>query len=168
MEEYQKNAYFENQAERSDYEKIKTKTDIALEEAEKMQYEDTSGLSDRERNEEFAANISGSSFGSGLVYAIKYLSRHKNELSLGILFVAAAIITAYTGYDIVKRFLLLKVTNGLATSLAGLVLGIIPFLLWAWSTKYALYNFYKIKRLIFKMCVNIFIIVYNLKKNIFH
>lgn len=153
MDENQKNAYSEQYTERSDYEKIKTMTDIAMEAAKTTSYKEEQERREQENNDEFTAYMSDSSFGSKVVYAIKHLIRHKEELLIGILFVAVAAMTVYAGYDIVKRFLLLTVTKGITAPVVGLVSSVIPFLLWAWSTKYTLYNFYKVKRLTFRLCV---------------
>ena len=151
MDEKQKVEDFEKSTEQSLYDSIITSTDIALEKAKKEQEEQEK--SNQNNSDEFDSNLSGSSFKAGFVYIIKHLLRHKNELLMGILFLAVAAMTAYTIYDIANRFINLNVTKGLTAPLTALVAGIIPFLLWAWSTKYDFYNFYKVKRLIFKICV---------------
>lgn len=142
-----------NNNERDDYDLFKTETDLAMEEATRKSLEEQQMSDSQTKNNEVTENMSGASFRTGLVYVAKYLSRQKNELIIGALFIVVAIMIVYTGKDIAMSFLRLQSRTGLTASITSLLAGMTPFLLWMWSTKYALYNFYKFKRLTFKLCL---------------
>jgi len=137
-------------AEYNDYDRIRTKTDVLLEEAAKA-IEEQNDKNQKSEQDIFADNMS--SFKSGLRYAAKYLKSRKNELIVGFLFILIAVMSLYRGYELVQRFLYLHVSKGINEPILALLAGILPFVLWGWSTKYAFYNFYKIKRLTFRLCV---------------
>lgn len=136
--------------QKTEYERIQTETDIALENAKKeIELEENQEVREEE---EVAANLSG-----GFFYKIKYLAKrfwkNKAELLVGILFIAVAVLCVYGLWDTVLIYGYLDVKKGVINSFTALLMSAIPFLLWIWSTKYMLYNFYKIKRMLFRLCV---------------
>lgn len=131
----------------SDYDRFKTTFDIVTENIPKKEV-----IEKEKEDEEIASGLSGSVF-----YKIKYLiarlAKNKPELFVGLLFIVTALFCIKCFSRICSTFLYLDVNKSPISAGLALLLSVLPFILWAWSTKYALYNFYKIKRLLFRACV---------------
>ena len=131
----------------SDYDRIKTSYDVIVENIPEPEILET-----EKETEEISSGLSGSVFDK-VGYLIKRLFKKKDELLVGILFIIMVLSCVKNTGSIVKTYWYLDIHRSSMTSIAALLLSILPFLLWAWSTKYVLYNFYKIKRLLFRMCI---------------
>lgn len=131
----------------TDYDRIRTAADIAAEEVIEEEI-----VTPEKEAEEIAANFNGS-LGYKLKFLFGYLRKHKGQFFVGLLFGLAFLISLLGAWQLGTTFWYLDVKKSPAPALGALLISALPFALWVWSTKYALYNFYKIKRFLFRLCV---------------
>lgn len=136
-----------NYDQTSDYDRIRTTYD------EKVSNGQLDINEEKEQEiEDISSNMSGS-FWSKLGYVTKRLSKNKGELFVGLSFILLTIFSGYCLWRLALTFIYLDVKLSPVPTLVAFLLSALPFLVWAWSTKYALYNFYKIKRMLFRLCI---------------
>ena len=107
---------------------------------------------DDNTEEQIATNMSGS-IKQKAKFLFRYLKDKKKELGIGLFFIGVVCMILIEIVQIGMTIWKLDISYSPIPSYTALVLSVLSFSVWAWSTKYPLYNFYKIKRLTFRLCV---------------
>lgn len=126
------------------YGSIKTDTEKIVEELKKKEQE-TQASKQTEENELKITDIA-KAFLNGL-------KENKSVLLMGLIFIAIGIMTITGIIKIAISILNLNEAIIATSPLVNAVLAVLPFGVWAWSTKYDFYNYHTIKRFLFRLSI---------------